>query len=186
LALVLEEQVFIVHRKLIIDLLGNFENGLYSPVLVDFPSLRCCDSTPLLEIRDFCRHLISVLEQEEENTIIKIDHNLKSPSSVAGLLLSYVIIYYSDNTDAKLLHAEVGVFSVYTESPQSRILMQFSCPPDLLETAERELMKVVSDWESRISALRSTLQEKWRDFTGVESCTLKIRIETRRVPILSL
>ena len=106
--------------------------------------------------------------------------------SIAGLLLSYPAIYYSEDTNSRLLDADLNVISVRTDGQVPRILMQFSCPPGLLDEVTKELKSIIEEWESRSSQLAPHLRDKWHEFTGVESCTLKIQVETRRVPVLSL
>ena len=183
-ALLLDEQIFVIHRSLLKDLLGRFIEGTYCPILVDFPSLCRCNQAAIFSLRDTAKDIMKTLEQDNDSSIIYVAGIVKSLPSLAGLILSYPAIYYSEDVGAQLMDTEVKVASVCTDGP--RVLMQFSCPTYIINEVYHVLESVVKEWESRISRLSPLLLQKWRAFTGVESCTLKIQIETRRVPILSL
>lgn len=126
-----------------------------------------------------------MLRQTESPVIIIAETGLASLPAMAGLLLSYPVIYYSDDSNAKLVNVEMEVLSVYADGQKCIVLMQFSCPCHFLDVATQKLNMITKEWEGRIARLSSPLREKWRIFTG-ESCILKARIETRRVPVLSL
>jgi hypothetical protein len=183
-ALLLEDQIFVIHESLLKDALGRFIEGTYCPISVDFPSLSRCNQSAIFSLRDIAKDIIKTLEQDRDSSIIDVVGMVKSLPSLAGLLLSYPAVYYSEDVGAKLMDTEVKVVSVCAGS--FRVLMQFSCPTYLLNEVRFDLESIVKEWESRISSLTPLLLQKWRTFTGVESCTLKIQIETCRVPILSL
>lgn len=183
-ALLLEEQIFVIHRPLLKDLLDRFSEGTYCPILVDFPSLSRCGESTIFSLRDTAKDIMKTLEQDNDSSTIHVAGIVKSLPSLAGLFLSYPAIYYSADIGAQLMDTEVKVASVCTDGPH--VLMQFSYPTYLIDEVCHVLESVVKEWDSRISRLSPLLLQKWRVFTGVESCTLKIQIETRRVPILSL
>ena len=168
------------------ELLGRFIGGTYHPVLIEFPSLFRCNQSALDSLRVAATEVIRTLEEAKDSSIVKVGGIIKSLPSLAGLLLSYVAVYHVEDIGAQLMDAEVKVVSVRTDISRPQILMQFSCAPIFINEVGHELETVVDEWESRISRLPPLLLQKWHNFTGVESCTLKIQIETRRVPILSL
>lgn len=175
-----------INRTLVTELVGQFIDGTYRPVLVDFPSLTLCSSSALKSLQEVSRDVLKMIEQKKHPLIVRVGGSIQSLPSLAGLLLSYPAIYHSEDLDARLLDTDVNVISLRTDGTKPRVLMQFSCPLNFLDEVTTKLTPIIEQWESRISQLSPSLQEKWRKFTGVESCTLKIHIETRRVPILSL
>jgi hypothetical protein len=177
--------VFIIHKPLVSELLDRFVRGECRPILVGFPSLSLCDRSVLISQQSVSKNILIALGQERGYLVVILDEISHLPST-AGLLLSYPAIYYSEDSHSRLLDADLNVISVRTDGQVPRVLMQFSCPPDLLDEVTKELKSTVAEWESRSSQLSPPLRDKWREFTGVESCTLKIQVETRRVPVLSL
>jgi hypothetical protein len=184
--LVVGEQVFIVHRTLVSHLLGQFIDGTYCPILIDFPSLALCSPSTLIALQDVSKYILRTIEEGEQRIIIKPSGNIELLPSVAGLLLSYPAIYHSRDLHARLVDMEVNVFSVRTSGAETRVLMQFSSPLNFQDEVMTKLTSAVAEWELRISQLSSSLQDKWLKFTGVESCTLTIQLETRRVPVICL
>jgi hypothetical protein len=182
--LLLEDQIFVIHRSLLKDLVGRFNEGTYCPTLVDFPSLSRSNQSAIFSLRNTAKDVMRTLEQDSDSSIIDVVGMVKSLPSLAGLLLSYPVIYHSEDIGAQLMDTEVKVVSVCTGS--SCVLMQFSCPTYLIDEVRHDLEAIVKEWETRISRLSRLLLPKWRSFTGVESCTLEIQIETRRVSILTL
>jgi hypothetical protein len=160
-------------------------DGTYSPVLVEFPTLTLCDPSILASLQQVSKNIVTALRGEKQSAIIQVVE-VKSPSSLAGLILSYPSIYYSEDNTANLLDTEVKVLSVYTNTPQQRTLMQFSCPSEFVDTVNAKLKETVKQWESRISQLSPPLKQKWYQYTGVESCILNIQIQTQKVSVLSL
>jgi Domain of unknown function (DUF4504) len=124
--------------------------------------------------------------QTESPVIITFTTDLASLPTLAGLLLSYPVIYYSDDSNAKLVNAEMDVLSVCADGQKCMALMQFSCPHHVLDVATQKLNMITKEWGDRVTRLSSPLREKWCNFTGGESCILKIEVETRKVPVLSL
>ena len=183
-ALLLEDQIFVIHESLLKDGLRRFIEGTFCPTLVDFPSLSRCNQSAIFSLRDTAKDIMKTLQQDRDSSIIDVVGMVQSLPSLAGLLLSYPAVYYSEDVGAQLMDTEVKVVSVCTGG--SRVMMQFSCPTYLINEVRHDLESILEEWESRISRLTPFLLQKWRSFTGVESCTLKIQIETRRVPILSL
>jgi hypothetical protein len=181
----LHEQVFIIHRQSVKELLARFLNGSSSPIIIDFPSFKKSNLDAVTALKNFCADLLPILDQAGQPLTIS-SKTLQSPPSLAGLLLSYPSIYYTEDPASKVLDVEVAVFSVYTDSKVPRTLMQFSSPPGYVETIQTQLKETVKEWERRSSQLSPALSKLWCSYTGVESCTLKIQMETRRALILSL
>jgi hypothetical protein len=183
--IVIGDQTFIVDRKRVHDLLTEFKQGTYKPVLVQFPSLKIGCSEGEVELHQFAEEMNLILANET-GAIVKFNSNTVSLASIAGLLLSYTAIYYSKSSDSKLLDAELNVLSVSTANSPPQTLMQFSCPLGAFEAASHELTRTINEWESIISHLKLPLLEKWRMFSGEKSDVLRMQVETRRVPILSI
>ena len=102
------------------------------------------------------------LEQDSDSSIIDVVGMVKSLPSLAGLLLSYPVIYHSEDVGAQLMDTEVKVVSVCTSS--SRLLMQFSCPTYLIDEVRHDLEAIVKEWETRISRLVSVVTTKVAQF----------------------
>jgi hypothetical protein len=181
----LHGQVFIVHRQLAKELLVRFLNGLLCPIMIDFPSFKKSSLEAETTLKISCADLLAILDQADQPITIS-SKTMQSPPSLAGLLLSYPSIYYSEDPTSAIFNAEVGVFSVHTDGRVPRTLMQFSSSPDFVETVKTRLEEIVKEWERRLTQLSPALTKRWCSYTGEESCTLKIQIETRRTPILSL
>jgi hypothetical protein len=186
LAIKLDGQVFLAHQDLLRDLLARFVEGKYRPVLVNFLSQGVSSKTAGEYLRHAARALLEALEKTSISPVIEFPGHPHSPPALAGLLLSYPAIYYSESENDRLVDANVTVFVLHTGGRDRRNLMQFSCPLDLAEIVLETLKLTVEEWETRISNMPAGLKEKWIDYTRAESCTLEIQMETRRVPILTL
>src|SRR5947207_13162082 len=97
------------------ELLCQFTKGTYHPVLIEFPSLFLCNQSALDSLRDAATEVIRAIEEAKDSPIIKVGRIIKSLPSLAGLLLSYVAIYHTEDDRAKLTDAEVKVVSVRTD-----------------------------------------------------------------------
>ena len=168
------------------ELLSRFVEGFYCPLFIDFPSLSLCDGSVSLEMRKIAKEILQRLQKSALLEVVEISEDIKSASAVAGLLLFYPIIYYSNNPHDKLLGADVTVFSVVADGPDSRSLMQFSCPPQWHEKSNDILNETIAGMASRIAGIPPSLRDEWHKYTSGDSCTLRIHTETRNVPILSL
>ena len=182
--MLLQDQVFIVHRRLTKKLLAGFLAGLLHPVVVDFPSFELSSFETLTALKHSCAELLALMDQSDRPIII-CPTKCASPPALAGLLLSYPSIYYTEDPASKVVNAEVALCSVSTDI-MPKILMQFSCPPSLVKTVLTELDDTMQQWEFRLGNLSPKARKLWDSYTGVESCTFKVQLETRRVPILSL
>jgi hypothetical protein len=178
--------VFLAHQRLLWDLLARFVDGKYRPVLIDFISRGIASKTVSECLILEARTLLEALEKSSISPVIEFPSDSKSLPALAGLVLSYPAIYYSEGKNDQLVDANVTVFVVHTGGVDRRNLMQFSCPPDLAEIVLETLKLTVEEWEMRISSMGVGLKSKWIDYTRAESCTLEIQMETRRVPILTL
>lgn len=178
--------MFLAHRDLLRDILARFVEGKYRPVLIDFISQgiasKAVSECLILEART----LLEALDKPSIPPVIEFPGDSNSLPALAGLLLSYPAIYYSERVNDRLVDANVIVFAVHTGGVDRRNLMQFSCPPDVAEIVLETLKLTVVEWETRISNMPAGSKEKWIDYTRAESCTLEIQMETRRVPILTL
>jgi len=182
--LLLNDQVFFIHRHLVKESIIRFLTCVSTPIIVDFCSFDNAGREAATILRESSAGLLARLDQED--TMIIFSNVEKSPTSLAGLLLSYPLVYYSDDPASKLFDAEVAVFSVWTDSTFPRTLMQFSSPPKFVDQVHSLLKEIVKEWSARLKQLSPELNNRWRTYAGVESCTLKIQVETRRAPILSL
>ena len=167
------------------EVLTRFVDGSYNPILIEFPSLCLCEQRLYQEIRRTAYEILEKLQELESSSIVEFDDTVDSAPAIAGLILSYPAIYHSKKED-KLVDAEITIFSVHIESPEQRILMQFSCPPRYRDQTTQILMKTATEMEARIGRIPESLREEWHGFTRGKSCKLKAHIETRRVSILSL
>jgi hypothetical protein len=132
------------------------------------------------------KELLGMIEQHETSAVIKVGDHYPSTPSLAGLLLSYPAIYYSEDPNAKLMDTTLDLYSVCTNSPESHVIIQFSGPPPLINIITAETENIKKLWESRIEALTPSLREEWCAFVGAESYTFKIQIDNRRVPTITL
>jgi len=186
LALTLVGQVFIVHKTLLVDMLARFVERKYNPILIDFLSQRLASKAANDSLRNAAKSLLHNLHQDSNSSMIEFTGQVESLPSLAGLLLSYPAIYHSVDATTRLVDASINVVMVHTGGTDGKIVMQFSCPPDLMELGLEPLKSTVQEWKTRISTLQTSLKEKWINYTRAELCTLEIQIETRRVPILTL
>jgi hypothetical protein len=183
-ALRIQGQNFIVHRTLVVELLVGVCEGSFSPILIDFPALTPCGTEIYVSMAKVSRDIINMIERDESSTVLEIGDNLLSPPSLAGLLLSYPIIYYSEDPNARAMDTTLDVYSVCTNISESKVIMQFSGPPHLRDIITSKTDEIVHLWESRIA--QPPQLEAWQKFTGAESYTFKVQIETRRAPIITL
>lgn len=167
-------------------LLRNFLDGVYRPSLIDFPTLTLSDSSKVALLKEVSMDLIRALGSHQNQLVVKYANNFPSLSTLAGLLLSYPALYYSEDSSAKLTDAEVDVYSIYTNSPNRQTLIQFSASAAFRQDVTNDLEILAAEWNRSASRLAPSLAEKWKEYTGVESCTLKTQVETRRVSILTL
>jgi len=180
-------QVFIAHRGLVNGLLRDFADGVYRPLLIDFPSFTPTDDSRASSLKEVAKGLFTVLEGLKHALVIKYENDFPSLPTLAGLLLSYPVLYCSEDPMAKLLDAEVDVYSIYTDSAAHQTVLQFSGPASFREVISKDLAKLADDWNRRLYHLTPELSKRWTDYTGVESsCILKTHIETRRVSVLTL
>jgi hypothetical protein len=174
-----------MHRHLVKESITRFLTGISRPIIVDFHSFENTGPEAVTALKESCAYLLARIDEGKEG--ISISSNVvQSPPSLAGLLLSYPLIYNSEDPTFKLFNAEVVVFSVCTDSTLPRTLMQFSSPPSVVDQVQTLLEEIVKEWEDRMKQLSLELKDRWSRYTGVESCTLKIQVETRRAPLLSL
>jgi hypothetical protein len=185
-AIELDGHVVLAHRELLRDLLARFVEGKYRPVLIDFLSQGIASKSASEHLRHVASALLEVIEKASVSPAVEFPGGSHSLPTLAGLLLSYPAIYYSERNNDRLVDANVAVFGLHTGGVDRRNLMQFSCPPDLAEIVLETLKLTVQEWETRISNMPAGLKEKWINYTRAESCTLEIQMETRRVPILTL
>jgi hypothetical protein len=162
-------------------------DGVYSLTLINFPGLTTADSSVLSSLRETSKDLVRVIEERGGQPVIKYESDFTSLPTIAGLLLSYPAIYYSEDPTAKLLDAEVDVYSIYADTLDRQTLIQFSGPATHREVITKDLEKLAMEWNRRLSTLSPELSAKWSEYIGVESsCILKTHIDTRRVSILTL
>ena len=203
--------MFIAHRKLLIEHLTRFTDGLFQPKLIDFPQLTPAESHSIRLLQHMATSLIHALEKEGSSIVnfvlseaelasifdcspsslaSRSDEPLESSfsSGLAGILLSYPAIYHSTRLDSTATDKDLDVYSVYTDSPRRQVLMQFSAPLDFQGEVKIKLETIISEWKVRLTQISEGLFQKWQEYTGGggESCTFKIQIETHRVPIMSL
>jgi hypothetical protein len=183
----LETQIFVVHLQLVKNMLKGLREGICQPILIQFPELMLCEDSILTSLKEASKNIESRLEHHGDNDVIQITCEFKLLSSLAGFLLSYPAIYYSENAEAKLVDSEVNVYSVQTNGSEPKILIQFSAPPEFKDTVQESLNKVVEEWQLRITQMPVSSRQAWKSFTGEELCSLQnIQIDTRTAPILSL
>jgi hypothetical protein len=166
-------------------LLQDFVDGVYRPYLIDFSTFSSADSSKLESLKEVSRNLLTKLEGQEDQLVVIYDKEFASLPTLAGLLLSYPALYYSEGSSA-LTDADVDVYSLYTDSPNRQKILQFSAPLAFRQEITHILDLLVEEWTRRISRLAPMLAQKWKEYTGVESCTLKTQVEIRRVSILTL
>jgi hypothetical protein len=155
--------------------------------LINFPALTSADSSVLSSLREASKDLVRVIEERCGQPVIKYESDFTSLPTLAGLLLSYPAVYYSEDPNAKLLDAEVDVYSIYADSANRPTLVQFSGPATLRVVITKDLEKLAMEWNRRLSTLSPELSAKWTEYIGVESsCILKTHVDTRRVSILTL
>jgi hypothetical protein len=154
--------------------------------LIDFPTISASDPSKLALLKEVSRELLKVLEQQESQLAIKYESNFPSLPTLAGLLLSYPAIYYPEDSTAKVTDAEVDIYSICTNSPDRQTILQFSAPTTFRQEVTHDVDILAEEWDGRVSRLSPLLSQKWEEYTGVESCTLKTQVETRRVSILTL
>ena len=181
-----EEQNFIVHRTLAIEQLESFAEGNFPPILVDFPALTPCGASVYASMQNASRDIAKIITQNEHSDMVELHNQCPSLPTLGGLLLSYPIIYYSEDVSARLLDASLDIYSIHTNHSESRVIMQFSGPPQLLDLINPEIAKMLKVWESRVAQLPPSLLDEWQIYTGAESHTFTIQTETRRVPIITL
>jgi hypothetical protein len=167
-------------------MLKGMMEGTFHPILIQFPEFTLCEGSILTSLQETSKGIESRLEHHRADGIIEIICEFKLLPSLAGFLLSYPAIYYSENIEAKLVDSEVDVYSVQTNCSEPKILMQFSAPPEFRDIIHQKLNKMVEEWQVRIAQMPVSLQQTWNSFTGEEWCPLQIHIDTRRVPVLSL
>jgi hypothetical protein len=198
----MHEQIFIAHRGLILDLLCRLTDGRLLTSLIDFPQFIAAGPEKLGQMRRISADLINQIEEADGKAIFELDiSNLNSigeghgssefaisPAAVAGLLLSYPCIYNSLEANATVTDKEVDLYSVYVEGNIRRSLMQFSVPIQIREEVTVSLKDTIKEWEVRIHRMPDGMSQIWQEYTGggAESCTLKIQLETRRVPVMKL
>ena len=178
--------MFFGHERLLLDLLARFVEGTYYPVLIDFLSQAIASETAVVSLKKGARALLEVLKKGSISPVIEVPGHSQCLPALAGLLLSYPAIYYSESKRDRLVDANVNVLKLRTGGHDGRTLMQFSCPPEITELVLDPLKSTVREWEERISNIPAVLKEKWVNYTRAESCTLEIQMATRRVPILTL
>lgn len=167
-------------------LLWKFLDGVYRPSLIEFPTLTLADSSKMALLKDVSMDFTRALEENQNQMVVKYANSFPSLPTLAGLLLSYPALYYSEDSSAKLTDAEVDVHSIYSDSPNRQTLIQFSASAAFRQDVADDLEILAADWNRKASRLAPSLAEKWKEYTGVESCTLKTRVETRRVSMLTL
>ena len=55
--MLLHEQVFIIHRQSVEELLARFLNGSLSPIIIDFPSFKKANLEAVTASKSFCADL---------------------------------------------------------------------------------------------------------------------------------
>lgn len=162
-------------------------NGIHHPLLIDFPTLKPTDASNVQSLKEVSNDLLRVIEEQTVEAVITFESDFPSLPTLAGLLLSYPALYYSEDPIAKLLDAEVDVYSIYADSAQRQTILQFSGPAHFRDAIQEALEKLAEDGNQRLSRLSPTLSKRWTEYIGAESsCTLKTHVETRRISILTL
>ena len=90
------------------------------------------------------------LEYNDQQAVIRITGDLYSPPALAGLLLSYPVIYYTEDASSRLVDSTVSVLSVGISGGQ-RTMMQFSCPPEFLGDVNPIIEDIIKEWGVRWS-----------------------------------
>jgi len=174
------------------ELLSSHVNGQYETILVDFSTFKPCNSSVYESLRKFSAVLLALLQ--DDSKFLKVPEIPEAPISrpaIAGLLLSYPIIYHCKSETEVLHDVDVVVFSVYPPPLYNKPFMQFSCPLGLRKVAERMLENTVEEWQNRVE---NQLWDEQVDFTDLGvwkhvdlgEGELQISYERTRVPVLTL
>jgi hypothetical protein len=181
--LLIDEHLFICHVELLKGQLRRFIEEKFRPTLIDFPQLRLAEPRALESLKTVAARLLGQLERDHK-TLIEFTVSSAAPA-LAGLLLSYTAIYYSERCDEIVIDQE---FRVYSVSAAERTLMQFSAPPEFGTNVETALQQTVQEWSNRIQKMSSSQQENWQQYIRreISLSPLKIQIATQNVSIMSL
>lgn len=184
LILQLGEDFLVAHRNLLRDLLEDYIAGRYQVILIDFSSLKPCPSSTDESLKNLSNILVALLR--DDATLVKIPYSAVSLPAIAGLLLSYPVVYHCDFEGELQNNAEVVVFSIYPSASKTKKLMQFSCPRDLSDGASEMLERTTANWEVRINQLSESRRREWREFAGTEDNNLHIESHAQTVAGMAL